>query len=141
MTQPRIYADFNGLEPSPHKAARLLVPLDTVGSVRDLSNAGLRLRDGLQLTICDWSDEEEDLEAAATASYDHARRVWLAELGPEGYSYVPKGDRTPDSRFLCLGCRHDNGPAPNSAAALPLPPPTCPHCGLKGDSAIAPPAA
>lgn len=101
---PRTYADFNGLG-KPY--GRLAVALDTAGTVRDLSNTGLRLAEGIVLTVYDWSDEDEDLEAEATARYDPDDRLWWAELGPDGDAYVPKRDRAVDSRFLCLGCRYD----------------------------------
>ena len=45
----RIYADFNGL----HKAAdgkSLVIELDAFDTLRDLSNAGVRLEDGFALT-------------------------------------------------------------------------------------------
>jgi hypothetical protein len=38
MSVPRISADFNGLEASPRDADRLAVALDTIGSLRDLTN-------------------------------------------------------------------------------------------------------
>ena len=60
-----------------------------------LTNAGIRLRDGLQLPVFDWSDDEEDLEAEATVRYDVQRAVWLAEFGPNGYAYIPKATARP----------------------------------------------
>ena len=78
--RPRIYADFNGLMQSPRDAARSMVPLDTWGSLRDLSNAGIKLREGTELVIHDASDDEEDLEAEAVAYYDPERKWWYAEL-------------------------------------------------------------
>ena len=138
MNTPRIYADFNGYEC--YEDGRRAVALDTFGSLRDLTNAGLRLRDGLQLTIFDSSDEEEDLEAAATARYDEARRVWMAEFPAEQFAYVPKKDRSVDDRFLCLGCRIDLATWSDAwQRRMPLVE-LCPHCGASTASAIAPPA-
>jgi len=136
----RIYADFNGLEPSSEYEGRLAVPLDTVGSLQDLSNAGVRLREGDVLTIYDASDENEDLEASAIARYDRPRRIWIAELGPAGYSYVSRTVQKA-STFLCVGCRYDLGAAPSQGGALPWPPRVCPSCGLETNAALAPPAA
>jgi hypothetical protein len=141
MSLPLIYADFNGIGPSQRNPAVLAVPLDTLGSLQALSNAGIRLEEGARISIYDWSDEEEDLLAAAVAYFDAVHKVWVAELGPEGYSYVPKGARDLDNRFLCLGCRHDLGAAPSPAAAIASPQPTCPTCGVPRDAAVAPPAA
>lgn len=62
----RIYADFNGLVPGPKRPDRTAVVLDTFGSLRDLSNASVRLRDGLALIGVDGSDDDEDLEGHGT---------------------------------------------------------------------------
>ena len=139
MSTARIYADFNGFET--YEDGHHAVALDTFGSLRDLTNAGLRLSDGLSLTIFDWSDEEEDLEAAATARYDRERSVWLAEFTAESFFYTPKKDRSPDDRFLCLTCRVDLATRSDAwRARMPLVE-VCPHCGASTASAIAPPAA
>lgn len=139
MAGLRIYADYNGLwrpEGEPFN-----IPLDTFGSLRDLTNAGVRLRDGLALTVSDWNDEHEDLEADATARYDHDAGLWLAVLGPEGFRYVPAGDRTADRRFLCLGCRRDLGTGPTANESGRPTVDSCPHCGTAITAAIAPPDA
>jgi len=141
----RIHADYNGLGRSENGS--VAIPLDTFGSLRDLSNAGVRLRDGLPLLVVDWSDEEEDLEAEATAQYDPGNSAWLAVLAPGGYRYVPKGDRAPDHRFLCLGCRRDLGRDPVTgehpqAGVVFIESPhgqLCPACGTPISAALAPP--
>lgn len=135
--RPRIYADFNGLMASPREPTRSMVPLDTWGSLRDLSNAGIKLSEGTRLVIYDESDEIEDLEANAIAQYDTTRSWWYAQF-EEDLAYVPARDRSPVTRFLCLGCRADLGPH----ALVPEAPKqryeNCPHCGLSIESAIAP---
>lgn len=116
-----------------------MVPLDTWGSLRDLSNAGIQLRTGTELVIHDGSDELEDLEAEAIAYYDEERQWWYAEL-EHGYAYVPAVDRTPVKTFLCLGCRLDLGPeALMPEAAVMKRYDKCPRCGLSILTAIAPP--
>ncbi|HLM59214.1 MAG TPA: hypothetical protein VK308_00280 [Pyrinomonadaceae bacterium] len=70
MKRLRIYADFNGLRISPRNHERSAVALDTFGSLRDLSNAGIKLKEEMPLIIFDWSDENEDLEGHCTAYYD-----------------------------------------------------------------------
>jgi len=139
MAPLRIYADYNGLWGP--EGGPLTIPLDTQGSLRDLTNAGVRLREGLALTVADASDDEEDLEAEATARYDAAAGVWLAVLGLDGYRYVPKGDRTPDRRFLCLGCRRDLGSGPNADEYGYPRVEACPECGTSIRAAIAAPDA
>ena len=101
----RIYADFNGIQTSPRNPELLGVPLDTYGSLKDLSNAGVRLQEGVQLVIFDWSDEDEDLEGHCTVYYDWRRQFWWAELDERGYLYVPRDERTKITNFLCLGCQ------------------------------------
>lgn len=135
----RIYADFNGLDYPTVAGGRLAVALDTVGTVRDLSNAGVRLVEGLTFTVWDASDETEDLEADAIARYDARTGTWWADLGPAGYRYVPAQERRIDHRYLCLTCRRDLGEGRPSAAARAEDATVCPHCGTLS-AAIAPPA-
>ena len=138
---PRVYADFNGFREPEHAGGCPSVALDTLGTLRDLTNAGLRLVDGLRLTIYDWSDEDEDLEAEALARYDSVGALWWAELGPGGYAYVPKRDRTPDQRFLCLGCRHDLASDPEVWGEWAPRAAACPRCGTAVTAALASPDA
>jgi hypothetical protein len=138
---PRIYADFNGLCQPSRTKGRLAVALDSLGTLRDLANTGLRLAEGIRLTVYDWSDEEEDLEAEATARYDADGGRWWAELGPDGYAYVPKQDRARDPRFLCLGCRYDLASDPLAWGEQVPKAASCPRCGTDIATAIAPPAA
>lgn len=136
---PRIYADFNGLGALHRFRGRLAVPLDTLGSLWDLSNAGVRLHDGQRLRIYDGSDEEEDLEADATVYFSHEECVWMAELDESGCRYVPKRDLTPDLRRLCLGCRRDLAGMGVMNSARPEASELCPLCATPGNAALAPP--
>jgi hypothetical protein len=138
---PRIYADFNGLGNPDRTEGRLAVALDTLGTVRDLTNAGLRLAEGLRLTVYDWSDDEEDLEAEATARYDPDDGLWWAELDPSGCQYVPKRERATDPRFLCLGCRYDLASDPTAWGEYAPRVTVCPLCGTAVAAAVAPPVA
>ena len=99
----RIYADFNGLVGEAGKS--WAVGLDTYGSLQALANAGLSLSEGLPLVIYDWSDEDEDLEADAIARFDATQGIWWADIGSEGYRFVPKGKRDESGVFLCIACR------------------------------------
>ena len=92
---PRIHADFNGLSHSRRTPGRLAVPLDTEGSRQDLAAAGVEPREGVRLTVFDWSDEVEDLEAEATLYRDPGSGVWIAELDADGYRYVPRPPEGP----------------------------------------------
>lgn len=141
MPGTRIYADFNGIDRPAVANGCLAVALDTMGSVQDLSNAGLRLTEGLRLTIWDASDEAEDLEADATARYDAAADIWWADLGDGGYRYVPAKNRDADPRFLCLVCRADIASQGTARGAVVTAGKVCPHCGTPMSAAIAPPAA
>jgi hypothetical protein len=137
-SRPRIYADFNGITPSPRDPSRLMVPLDTWGSLRDLSNAGIKLTEGAALLIYSDSDEAEDLEADTRVYFDPVRNWWFAEL-EHGYRYVPTHVSSVVT-FLCLGCRADLGPeALEHGSAIIKRYRECPHCGLSILAAIAPP--
>lgn len=91
----RIYADFNGLVPSPTRPDGLAVVLNTMGSLRELSNAGIRLTEGLPLIGVDASDDLEDLEGHGVARYDGVNQWWLIDFDEQGVRYVPAGARIP----------------------------------------------
>src|SRR5450432_828363 len=104
MTTVRIYADFNGLVNGPKTSGSTAVVLDTFGSLRDLANAGVVLREGLPLIAVDASDESEDLEGHGTAEFDLSNDWWVVEFDQEGVRYVPAGDRTIVTEFRCVSC-------------------------------------
>jgi len=133
----RIYADFNGLVAGPRHPGSTAVVLDTLGSLRDLCNAGVMLTEGMPLIGFDWSDDEEDLEGHGTAEYDDDRRWWVIEFDDVGVRYVPARDRSAVERFLCVACRADL--ASQVADLGRWPSHACPHCGTRIDIALAPP--
>lgn len=137
MTSTRIYADFNGIVNSPCNPERRAVVLDTFGSLRDLSNAGLVLSEGLPLVVVDWSDETEDLEGHGTAEYDRGRARWVVELDELGIRYVPAGNRSPVLMFCCVSCRQLLPIATPSDAFDPTA--SCAACGTSVVAAYAPP--
>jgi hypothetical protein len=137
MAATRIYADFNGLVQGLRDPHRTAVVLDTLGTLRDLSNAGIVLREDLPLIAVDASDDKEDLEGHGTACYDLARKRWLLEFDAQGVRYVPAGDRTPVDTFRCVHCaalftdhivQGRSGPAG-----------VCSFCGTSVFAALAPP--
>jgi hypothetical protein len=131
----RIYADYNGLYRD--ELGRYVVPLDTMGSLRELSNAGIILSNGLELSIYDNSDDKEDLLGYGRAMYQPERTRWLVVLDERGVLYVPRGDRTNDERFLCVRCRTDLAQLiQKRGLALGD---TCPTCASALHTAIAPP--
>ncbi len=127
MKEIRIYADFNGLVNSPTRPGHEAVVLDTLGSARDLANAGVTLHDGLALVGVDGSDDEEDLEGHGVARFDEERNWWVIDLDEIGVRYVPASDRSPVGQFLCVSCRKDLGPA-IAVQELALAD-SCPECG------------
>lgn len=136
MTIKRIYADFNGLVPDVKNPNRTAVVLDTIGSLQDLSNAGLILSEGLPLIAFDWSDESEDLEGHGTAHWDRDRRWWVVEFDDAGVRYVPAGDRTPVVEFLCVSCRQPIPGMPGKGFSAKT---VCQSCGTSILAAYAPP--
>ena len=84
----RIYADMNGVEPSSRNPGRCVVRLDGIGSLRALSNAGVVLREGLQLTVYE-SDDTEDVETTGPVFYDYRIPAWVVETTHENFRYIP----------------------------------------------------
>jgi hypothetical protein len=114
------------------------VVLDTFGSLRDLSNAGLTLKEGLPLIAVDWSDDDEDLEGHGTAQYDHEMKWWVVEFDEVGVRYVPAGDRSPVEKFLCVSCRRPLPiTMPNEAFDQKA---SCASCGTSVLAAYSPPS-
>ena len=136
----RIYADFNGLDRPAVTDGRWAVALDTVGTVRDLTNAGLRLVEGMAFTVWDASNDTEDLEGDAVARYDPSSGIWWADLGEASYRCVPAHHRGEDRRFLCLQCRRDLDGTEGLLGARAHAEPVCPRCGTPRSASIAPPA-
>jgi len=137
MQQKRIYADYNGIQISPRNASRRAVPLDTFGSLKELSNAGIRLKNQMILIIYDYSDESEDLESNTIVYWDERRKIWFAEIVDEEIVYIPKRERLDVTEFLCLKCR---APIQDFIAAHGMNKNTaCPYCGEKIVAAIEPP--
>ena len=134
----RIYADFNGLVDGIVNPSRTAVVLDTFGSVRDLANAGVVLREGLPLIAVDWSDESEDLEGHGTAQFDSINGWWVIEFDELGVRYVPAGNRESVEDFRCVRC---GKPFLGMSPTLAFSPGTnCSSCGTNILAPIAPPA-
>lgn len=74
------------------------------GTIQDLSQLGLRLEQGMRLTIYMDSCEREDLEFDGVAQYDNNAGMWLIEYDPATLRYTPCRDRT-RLPFLCWACR------------------------------------
>jgi len=65
----RVFADFNNRDPEGR------VRLNTEGSIRDVNRQGIRLEDGLVLTISD-----DDLEVEGTVRYSEEEGLWVVEV-------------------------------------------------------------
>ncbi|HEX3595679.1 MAG TPA: hypothetical protein VHU80_11265 [Polyangiaceae bacterium] len=133
----RIYADFNGLVEGCRDPHRTAVVLDTIGSLRELSNAGVVLRPGLPLICFDESDDNEDLEGWGTAEYDRVNKRWVVEFDARGVQAVPTGDRSSSRLFLCVKCRRDLQPLFDAHSLSSTG--ACPHCGTAVLAPYAPP--
>ena len=139
MSPLRIYADFNGLVAGVVNPSRTAVVLDTFGSLRDLSNAGVVLRRGLPLIAFDESDESEDLEGHGSAQYDYKCKRWVVEFDEMGVRYVPASQRNLDSDFHCVQCHSVLGDAAyNTVWRENF---VCMACGTRAVAAFAPPLA
>lgn len=137
MGTPIIYADFHGLRPSSQTHGMSAVPLDSYGSLRDLSNQQVRLQEGLSIVIYADSSEQEDLEADATVYFDSNLGLWLAEIDEGRIRHVPIHASWNKAEFLCIQCRrnlesHFEEQGRNQQT-------TCPNCGVEITTAVKPP--
>lgn len=100
----RIYADFNAV------TAQDVVNLHLLGTLRDLSAAQVKLRDGLVLTLYTDSDEETDLEIEAVVRWiahpaTPSGGYWGGEFNPNAFRDVPRCDsRSVREWFPCSAC-------------------------------------
>lgn len=78
-----VYADFNNAD------AEGRVRLNGAGTLRDLARLGVRLRDGMPLTIHD-----EELAADAKAIYSPNEAIWVAQID---WSLVRAWDAEPSA--------------------------------------------
>ena len=78
MTHPRVYADFQNLD----DANRLR--LTCAGTRRDLDRQGIRLQQGMALTL--YADDANDagqpdpLATEGIVQYNEAEQCWVAEI-------------------------------------------------------------
>lgn len=138
MNVPTIYADFNGILSSDRKQGFSSVPLDTYGSLKDLTNQQIRLAEGMPLVIYMDSAQGEDLEADCIVYYDSEYGAWLAEIEKDRIRTVPAHDDLWNQKeFLCLQCRQDLEPYFKTHGRSPKT--CCPACGLSIITATLPP--
>jgi len=75
---PRVYADFQNLDDANH------LRLTCAGTLQDLQRLGIRLKEGLTLTL--YSDDEDaagnpdELRAEGIVHYDGSQECWVAEI-------------------------------------------------------------
>jgi hypothetical protein len=69
MAKPVIYADFNNAD----SGGRLR--LNCIGTIEDLSRLGMRLEEGLEITLHD-----EELQADGKVQYSDEERIWVARV-------------------------------------------------------------
>lgn len=69
MATPSIYADFQNADPQGR------VRLTVIGTIEDLARSGLRLIDGLRVTVYD-----EELEADGVVCRSADEHIWVARI-------------------------------------------------------------
>ena len=69
MARIRLYADFNNADSEGR------IRLNTAGTLKDLAQLGLRLQDGLMLTVHD-----EELTVDGEAVYSEQESVWTVRI-------------------------------------------------------------
>lgn len=96
---PAIYVDFHKSIASPWTPGHWAVPVVCSGTLDDLSQLGLRLREGLRAVVF-----FEDVEYDGVARFDLQSRRWYFEHDDSTLRYVTPHDYGP-SIFLCWSCR------------------------------------
>lgn len=129
MKVPIIYADFNGIMSSSQNKDLSAVPLDTYGSLKDLTNQQVKLQEGMALIIYMDSAEGEDLEADSVVYYDSKHKCWMAEIDDKKIRDVAShANLWKQIEFLCFQCRQDLEPYfREHGRNLET---RCPNCGL-----------
>ena len=69
MAKPVIYADFNNAD----SGGRLR--LNCIGTAQDLARLGVRLEEGLEITLHD-----EEVQADGKVQYSDEERIWVANV-------------------------------------------------------------
>lgn len=138
MIVPVLYADFNNTFASSRDTNLWAISLHTYGSLKDLSNQGVRLVEEMPIVIYMDSAEGEDLEADAMTYFDPTYKCWMAEIDQNKIRYVPSHNELWEQTvFLCLKCRQDLASffvehQRNFESC-------CPNCGLPIIAATLPP--
>jgi hypothetical protein len=69
MSKPVIYADFHNAD----SGGRLR--LNCIGTTQDLARLGVRLQEGLEVTLHD-----KDVQAEGKVQYSDEERIWVARV-------------------------------------------------------------
>ena len=69
MSNPAIYADFNNADPGG------CLRLNCIGTIQDLARLGVRLQEGLRVSLHD-----EEMEAEGEVHYSGEERIWVAKI-------------------------------------------------------------
>jgi len=105
MVKPKVYADFQNADP--HGRLRL----NCAGTVEDLSEQQVELREGLLLTLySDDVDEKgalDELLVEGVASYSEQERCWVASINWDAIHHASDGQSS-----------HANGNAHSSPSGV-----------------------
>ncbi len=69
MITPRVFADFHNADAEGH------LRLNCIGTIEDLANQNIELRDGQLLTIY-----SEDLEVDGVVQFSEEEKLWVAAI-------------------------------------------------------------
>ncbi|MEH1870594.1 hypothetical protein [Nostoc sp.] len=69
MITPRVFADFHNADAEGH------LRLNCIGTIEDLANQSIELRDGQLLTIY-----SEDLEVDGVVQFSEEEKLWVAAI-------------------------------------------------------------
>lgn len=112
MAKPRVYGDYHNADPQGR------VRLNTAGTLQDLARQGLRLHDGLALTL--YSDDEnaagepDELTVEGVVTWSAEEHCWVAAIDWDAIRHA-----SDDPRRRSDGAENEPGVAPDEARASP----------------------
>lgn len=130
-----VHADFNRDWNINGDPDRYGVRIGGSGAIQDLANAGIRLAEGMLLTLYN-EDGNERMELDVTVVFDRAAGYWVGDGDLDGYRFVPITSQSWSKHFRCVDC---GAPFDAFDALWDSPAPCCPICGLSCKAPIAPP--
>ena len=136
----RAYADFHRTFAGSTEGTTR-VTLDRFGTLRDLCAAGVRLHEGMLMTLYADSDVNEDIEVDAVVVWMPAspwhEATWGGEYESDSFRYVVAPPGLAPGIFPCVQCGANLQEQISREGMSPAG--TCPSCGTRIHAPLDPP--